>query len=114
MSMIALSTGGRAPHARAWCTVLALLATFPALALLPENVHKYTMSGTASLRSERVVQRNGALSLRAQLAPAGAALAAAPPLHEGGGYALMAKLVAQATVCYNDTIFRDDYDGDGG
>jgi hypothetical protein len=27
---------------------------------------------------------------------------------------LMAKAVVATQVCYNDTIFRDDFDGDGG
>ena len=35
-------------------------------------------------------------------------------MQEGGRFVLMARSMAVAQVCYNDTIFRDDFDGDGG
>jgi len=35
-------------------------------------------------------------------------------VQEGGGFAMMARLApASLAVCYSDTIFRDDFDGDG-
>jgi hypothetical protein len=36
-----------------------------------------------------------------------------PTLQESAGLALMAKLIANPSVCYNDTIFRNDFNGDG-
>jgi len=78
------------------------------------NAQRYQLDGAALLRADRMPQKSGAFSLRATLAPKDAALAAQPPVQEGSGFALMAKLAANASVCYNDTIFRDDFDGDGG
>jgi len=57
------------------------------------------------LRSER-------LRLNAVLTPA-AIPAGAPLLQSDGRFALRATLGAASLVCYADTIFRDNFDGDG-
>jgi hypothetical protein len=71
------------------------------------------VTGKATLRVDQPVQKSGSLSLKAYLTPKDAAIAAMPPVEEGSSYALIAKLIAKPSVCYNDTIFRDDFDGDG-
>jgi len=69
---------------------------------------------SAALRADPPVQKSATYALRASLMSPDAALAAQPPVQEGGGFALMARLAAASlAVCYNDTIFRDDFDGDG-
>ena len=37
----------------------------------------------------------------------------APLAQQGGGFALVAYADSLATACYNDTIFRDSFDGTG-
>lgn len=76
-----------------------------------QNLH---LSGTATLRIDQPAQTSGSLSLRAHLTAKDAALASSSPVQERGRFVIMGRLVAAAQVCYNDTIFRDDFDGDGG
>jgi len=52
------------------------------------------------------------LRLNAVLTPA-AIPAGAPLLQSDGRFALRATLGAASLVCYADTIFRDNFDGDG-
>jgi len=90
--------------------VLALLAGMSAHA---EQAQRFTLTGTASVSRDQSVLSDGKLSLRGYLqsrdAPSRAAI-----VQDGGRFTIMAKTVAVAQVCYNDTIFRDDFDGDGG
>ena len=67
----------------------------------------------ATLRGDLPVQKSATFALRATLTPADAALAAGPPLQEGASFSLTAALTTSTAVCYYDTIFRDDFDGDG-
>ena len=69
---------------------------------------------SAALRADPPAQKSGTFALRASLLPQDAAVAASPPVQEGGGFVVLARLAAVASVCYSDTIFRDDFDGDGG
>jgi len=77
-------------------------------------VQRFALSGSGTLRRDQSAQTAGSLTLRAYLTPSDATLAVSPAVQEGGGFVVMARLAAVATVCYNDTIFRDDFDGDGG
>jgi hypothetical protein len=90
--------------------VLALLAGISAHA---EQAQRFTLTGTASLSRDQPALSDGKLVLRGYLqsrdAPSTAAI-----VQDGGRFTIMAKAVAVAQVCYNDTIFRDDFDGDGG
>jgi len=72
------------------------------------------LSGSGTLTVEQPAQTRADMRLKAYLMPKDAAIAALPPLQEGGGFALIASVTAQSLVCYADTIFRDDFDGDGG
>jgi hypothetical protein len=93
--------------------VLASLSTNVAFARESTSAQNLRVSGSATLRLDQPAQKSGSLSLKAYLTPKDAALAASPPVQEGDGFALMAKLIAKPSVCYNDTIFRNDFDGDG-
>jgi hypothetical protein len=90
--------------------VFSMHATYAAESTSAQNLR---VSGSATLRRDQPAQKTGTLSLKAYLTPKDAALEASPPVQDGGTFALMAKLVAKPSVCYNDTIFRDDLDGDG-
>src|SRR5450755_3303375 len=93
--------------------LVASLATNIAFAAESTSAQNLRVSGSATLRLDQPVQKSGSLSLKAYLTPKDAALAASPPVQDGGGFALIAKLASKPTVCYNDTIFRNDFDGDG-
>lgn len=74
---------------------------------------RYSLSGTGTLRFGTPTQSATGLRLKATLLEKDAALAASPPVQESGPFALMAAITAAPSVCYSDTIFRDDFDGDG-
>jgi hypothetical protein len=96
--------------------LLALLTVCVHMAASADSApaHRFALSGSGTVKLDLPAQKSATLSLRAYLVPTGAALAASPPVQDGGTFVVMAKLLAKAAVCYNDTIFRDDYDGDGG
>jgi hypothetical protein len=79
-----------------------------------DAANAFRMSGSGSLTLNPAEQKNGDFILRATLAPTDAAVASQPPVQSGSGFALMAAVTSSVQVCYNDTIFRDDFDGDGG
>ena len=78
------------------------------------NAVGFHLSGTATIKADVATQHSESLTLKAYLTRMDAALKASPPVQEGGSFALMAALGVPSLVCYNDTIFRDDFDGDGG
>jgi hypothetical protein len=84
--------------------VLALLAGISAHA---EQAQRFTLSRDQPALSDGKLVLRGYLQSRD--APSTAAI-----VQDGGRFTIMAKAVAVAQVCYNDTIFRDDFDGDGG
>ncbi len=76
--------------------------------------HRFSMRGAATITRDSPTLHGDTLSLRADLAPSNAALSSSAVVQDGGQFTLMANAVAVSLVCYNDTIFRDDFDGDGG
>ena len=93
--------------------ILALLLANAATAAESTTSHRFTLTGSAVLTHDQAALSDGTLSMRGYLmskdAPSTAAI-----VRDGGRFSIMAKVVAVAQVCYNDTIFRDDFDGDGG
>ena len=91
--------------------VLAALL-FAVTASGAETSQRYTLTGSATLSNDAQTLRGDKLSLRGYLqsteAPSTAAF-----VQDGGRFTVMAHAVAVAQACYNDTIFRDDFDGDG-
>jgi len=70
------------------------------------------MSGSGSLSVDAPVQQSAGWRLQATLSPATIA-PGAPFVQSEARFALSATLSATSLVCYSDTIFRDDFDGDG-
>ena len=70
------------------------------------------MSGVGSLVLDPPAQRGGSMDLKAMLS-ASVAVPAAPSIQSNGRFALSGTLAAASLVCYNDTIYRDDFDADG-
>lgn len=97
-----------------------LVATFAAFianvasAADTTSANRYQLSGSGVLVVDPSPQKHGNLVLRATLESTDAAIASQPPVQAGGGFVVMAAVTSALHVCYNDTIFRDDFDGDGG
>jgi len=73
---------------------------------------RFKLSGRATLKPDPPILRGDRLRLTATLSPA-AIPTDAPVLQSDGRFALRAALGSASLVCYADTIFRDDFDGDG-
>jgi hypothetical protein len=78
------------------------------------STHRFALIGSATITRDAPTLRNDTMSLRSYLAPSDTAVANSAIVQDGGRFTLMAKAVVATQVCYNDTIFRDDFDGDGG
>ena len=101
-----------ASRARVVAVAFVLIAANAAFAAESTVQHRFDLHGTGVLKPAVSAQRNGSLQLKATLSPAGAGNAA-PAMQSGGGFQMTAILITSSLVCYNDTIFRDDFDGDG-
>ncbi len=98
---------------RTWLIATALMVARAASAADASPAHRYELSGSGALRADPPVQAGARLRLDATLTSSDAPMAASPTLQENGRFALMASVSSASHVCYNDTIFRDDFDGDG-
>jgi len=76
------------------------------------DAHRFELNGSGTLVLDAPLQRNGALRLKAVLSSSSMSVDQ-PTLQTGNRFALTATLAAASLVCYSDTIFRDDFDGDG-
>jgi hypothetical protein len=90
----------------------ALLLSFTAHAVETSAPVRFSMTGSGALSRAPAILDGGHLSLRGYLQSNDGASTAAI-VQDGGRFTIMAKALAVAQVCYNDTIFRDDFDGDG-
>lgn len=93
------------------CCAIATGTILPAGAAIA-STPRFALSGSATLVPDAPVQRATGWRLTAKLTPV-AGPAQAPSAQLGGGFTLVAYADSVATACYNDTIFRDDFDGDG-
>jgi len=94
--------------------VHAIFGAASAIAAESASARRFQLSGSATLTLDQPAQSDGIMRLKAYLTPKDAAIAVLPPVQEGGGFAMIARATSSVSVCYNDTIFRDDFDGDGG
>ncbi|MDR3385877.1 MAG: hypothetical protein P4L92_02395 [Rudaea sp.] len=92
---------------------VALLACLVASAASASEPSRFHLVGTGTLSLDQAVLKSGNVQIRAYLTPSNATMSALPPVQEGAGFALIASLATASTACYNDTIFRDGFDGDG-
>src|ERR1700748_3448949 len=87
-----------------------LLASVAVAAAEPSIAKRFTLTGSGSLTRDTTSFNNGNLSGRGYL-QSNEAPSTAATVQDGGRFVVMAHAVALAQVCYNDTIFRDDFDG---
>lgn len=97
---------------RAFIVALSTLACNWVFAAPADSSTSLQLYGSGTLKPDPIAQSNGNFVLRATLQPKDVLLGANPPAHESR-FGLRASLTEAAQVCYNDTIFRDDFDGDG-
>ena len=93
------------------CAIVLLAAS--AIAGAQAAAPRFSVSGTATFSADAPAQRGGRYQLRAHLSSQVPGPAVAAPALVGGPYTLSALASASSLVCYDDTIFRDDFDGDG-
>ena len=92
------------------CALALLVCGFTVHAAAPP---RFELSGTATLSLDASVLKSGNMQLKASLTPSGVAVMASPAAQQSGHFALVASMTASSMACYNDTIFRDGFDGDG-
>lgn len=73
---------------------------------------RFDIAGSGHLAIDAPAQTNARFALKAQLSAASDS-AATMSVQTGTRFALTSQLSTASLVCYNDTIFRDDFDGDG-
>ena len=62
---------------------------------------------------DQTVQRGGDMQIKAYLTPTESGSGTSSSVQESGRFSLNALLSTSSLVCYNDTIFRDGFDGTG-
>ena len=92
--------------------VLLVLAASDALAIDSARAERFELTGSGTLTVDTPTLRLGDLQLKATLSTS-AAVPAAPSIQSDARFTLTGTLAAASVVCYNDTIFRDDFDADG-
>ena len=104
-----LSTGGF------WLIVVsaAMCTSWAATATIVEAPPRFQLVGSGTLTFDQPVQKGGDVKIKAHLTRTDAALVTSSPAQEGGRFSLNALLSTSSLVCYNDTIFRDGFDGTG-
>lgn len=93
-------------------TVAAIVIAWLAMPMVHAAPASLKLSGSAALKADQPQQHGGAFALKAYLTQQPAASTSAP-VQQGGAFAMIGKLAAVPLICYGDTIFRDDFDGDG-
>lgn len=107
-----MRTGSRAAGA---ITALALaFAAVTDAGINPADAAaQFELRVDASRSREVQLQRGGRFELQAEMSVELQQPSVAPAPLAGGAYILDAVASTSSLVCYNDTIFRDDFDGDG-
>jgi hypothetical protein len=119
MESLFASTRGDLPRYRQCVRAFALrgsgfiLGSLAAFATSASELPRFQLVGTGTLTLDLPMLKSGNVQVKATLTPIDAAVVSSPPVQEGGRFALMADLSTASLVCYNDTIFRDGFDGTG-
>jgi len=88
------------------------MCTNPTFAAQSTANARFELSGTGTLMLDPSTQQGSNLQLKASLTPAATAVDKSVVLSDAR-FALTGIFASSAVVCYDDTIFRNDFDGDG-
>lgn len=94
-------------------SVLSVFIADAGFAAGAASVQRYQLSGTGSITREAVQPSSERFKLSADLGVRAPGPSMAPASLTGGGFVLSAVASQNSLVCYNDTIFRDGFDGTG-
>lgn len=73
----------------------------------------FRISGTGTLSVDARMHASGVLTLKATPTTSSHDAFASLHNHTGDSFVMSGQLAAASAACYYDTIFRDDFDGDG-
>lgn len=93
--------------------LIAGLTTATAPAASANGAPRFRLSGSGSLTQEVPAQDNGRFAIKAALDQHAGQPARAPEALTSARFALSAVASSNSLVCYDDTIFRDGFDGTG-
>ena len=96
-----------------WLLVCGVALCAPSAVSATSASQQFQLVGSGTLNLDQPVQSSDSVRLKATLTPKDASLAAASLVQADGRFALTANLAASSLICYNDTIFRDSFDGTG-
>lgn len=96
-----------------WLLVVGAVLCAPSAVSATNASQRFQLVGSGTLNLDQPVQSGGSVRLKATLTSKDASLAASSPVQVSGRFALSASLGTASLVCYNDTIFRDSFDGTG-
>ena len=125
MELLFASTGSDVPQYRArrsafaprsFGLILGSLVIFVSLAAFATGASeqsRFQLVGSGTLTLDQPILKSGNVQLKASLTPSDGAISVSQTVQDGGRFSLTALLSTSSLVCYNDTIFRDDFDGDG-
>ncbi len=100
------------PNATRTAIGIFLLVAVASASAVESTEHRFALQGNATVSRDKTPLTAGGFTVRGYLQPGAASQQAST--QEGSRFALAGHLLAQTQVCYNDTIFRNDFDGDGG
>lgn len=95
------------------CCLLALAMWVTAIGATHAQSTRFRSSAHAHLAPSPAKQKNSRFTLGAQLDAQQGAPVFQPVRQTSARFALTATVSASSLVCYNDTIFRDGFDGTG-
>ena len=105
-----------APGRRIGVTVIAVtfasMCTNPTIAAQANADARFELSGAGTLIVDAPTLHDGNRQLKASLTRDAADIEKSMVLSDDR-FALTGSFASSVVVCYNDTIFRDDFDGDG-
>ena len=93
--------------------IAVTLASTPAANGAPD-AQRFQLAGSGTLTLDQPMQKSGDLQIKAYLSPSDFARPPSSSVQKGDRFVLSATLATSSLVCYNDTIFRDGFDGTGG
>jgi len=95
--------------------IFVIAVTFASIAAAngTPDAQRFQLAGSGTLRSDQPVQKSGDLQIKAYLSPSDFVHPPSSSVQKGDRFVLSATLATSSLVCYNDTIFRDSFDGTG-
>ena len=95
--------------------IFVIAVTFASIAAAngtPDAQH-FQLAGSSTLTLDQPAQKSRDLQIKAYMSPSDFERPLSSSIQKGDRFVLSATLGTASLVCYNDTIFRDSFDGTG-